>query len=363
MSSEGTTTAPADTPLAPPQGDTQQSSATTNVVPTTVEADAIAGGTENDSSYGDEVSQYSASVNSSVYNYVTRYGRTYHAYKEGKWCLPNDEQELDRLDVHHHLILTAMFEKLYMAPLPADFSGRVLDFATGTGIWCIDFADKHPGSHVIGNDLSPVQPGWVPPNVHFYIEDIEDDWTYGDDEKFDFIHGRFLAGAVQNWPKLMAQTYKHTKPGCWVEFQDWNTWLYSQDNTLPEESALNKFHQLACYSRHSQGYNQKPGPYLEEWLKEAGFVDVQVQKILLPLGPWPKDEHLKRVGAINHVQMMKAFEALCYGMLTTLPQDAGGPWTYEEIQVFLVEIRKDMSNRKIHSLYDFYVAWGRKPER
>lgn len=335
--------------------DLQQS----NAMNSGVEADTI---DENDSTYGDEVSRYSTSVNSSVYDYVTRNGRTYHAYKEGRWILPNDEQELDRLDVHHHLIQKAMHDKLYFAPLPESFAGRVLDLATGTGIWCIDFADVHPASHVVGNDLSPTMPGWVPPNVQFYVDDVEDEWTYGEDEKFDYIHGRYLAGAMQDWPKLLSRVYENTKPGCYAEFQDWNTLLYSQDKSLPPESALSRFHQLACHSRRSQGFDPQPGPRLEEWMKDAGFVDVEVRKILLPLGPWPKDEHMKELGAINHVQMMKGFEALCYGMLTHLPQDAGGPWNSDEIQVFLAQIRKDMTNKKIHSVYDFYVVWGKKPE-
>jgi methylase of polypeptide subunit release factors len=35
---------------------------------------------------------------------------------------------------------------------------NVLDFATGTGMWAIDFADKYPAASVIGTDLSPIQP-------------------------------------------------------------------------------------------------------------------------------------------------------------------------------------------------------------
>lgn len=28
-----------------------------------------------------------------------------------------------------------------------------------------DFGDNYPGCEVIGTDISPIQPGWVPPNV------------------------------------------------------------------------------------------------------------------------------------------------------------------------------------------------------
>lgn len=319
-------------------------------------------GDDTDSAYGDEISTYTASVRSSIYDYPERYGRTYHAYQEGRYTLPTDEAELDRLDIHHHLILRAMQSRLYFAPIPDDLAGRVLDIATGTGIWPIDFADMHPAATVIGNDLAPTQPTMVPPNVSFYIDDVEDNWNYPEREAFDFIHARFLAGAIADWPKLLRQCYAHTKPGGYVEFQDWNTWLYSQDGTLPAESALNKFHQMSCAGRHAQGYNMRPGPDLEQYFKDAGFVNIEVQKIRLPLGPWPKDKFTKEIGIINLVQMEKAVEAICLAVFTQLPPEAGGPWSWEAVQVFLADIRKDMRNKKIHGLYDFFVVHGRRPE-
>lgn len=54
-------------------------------------------------------------------------------------------------------------------------------------------ASQYPGAVVVGNDLSPIQPAWVPPNVDFFVDDYESDWL----EKmnaYDFIHSRNLAG-------------------------------------------------------------------------------------------------------------------------------------------------------------------------
>ena len=332
-----------------------------NTTDITAEIEPEIGQNDVDSTYGDEISIYSASLKSAIYDYPERYGRTYHAYKEGRYALPVDEVELDRLDIHHHLIRRAMRGMLYFAPLPTEFSGRVLDIATGTGIWPIDFADKHPAAYIVANDLAPTQPQFVPPNVHFYVDDVESDWTYEHHEAFDFIHARFLAGAIADWPKLMQRCYAHAKPGAYVEFQDWDTWLYSQDDTLPPDSALNKFHQMTCAGRHAQGFNMKPGPDLMKNLKDAGFVDLQVKKIRLPLGAWPRDKRIKEIGIINLLQMEQAIEAICLGVLTQLPAEAGGPWSWEEVQVFLVNIRNDLRNKKIHGHYDFYVAYGRKP--
>ena len=33
--------------------------------------------------------------------------------------------------------------------------------------------DLFPSSNILGVDLSPIQPEWVPPNVRFMVDDIE----------------------------------------------------------------------------------------------------------------------------------------------------------------------------------------------
>lgn len=65
---------------------------------------------------------------------------------------------------------------------------------------------------------------------------------------------------------------------------------------------------------------------------------------------------------MNLEQMDRAIQSVCLGVLTQLPEEAGGPWIYEAIQVFLSAIRNDMRDRRINGLYDFYVVWARRPE-
>lgn len=42
------------------------------------------------------------------------------------------------------------------------------------------------------------------------------------------------------------------------------------------------------------GLEPNPGVHLEGWLKDAGFEDVKVKKIPLPVGTWPADKRLVR---------------------------------------------------------------------
>lgn len=51
--------------------------------------------------------------------------------------LPNDENEQERLDIHHVLCKQTLHGKLLLAPIQSP--QRVLDLGTGTGIWAIEF--------------------------------------------------------------------------------------------------------------------------------------------------------------------------------------------------------------------------------
>ncbi|KAF4993763.1 hypothetical protein FGRMN_6237 [Fusarium graminum] len=130
-----------------------------------------------DSSVGDDIASSTQSISSSILSYRLENGRTYHRYKEGKYHLPNDQVENERLDLQHHLFLLTFGDRLGLAPpnradTPAK---RVLDLGTGTGIWVIDYADENPGAEIIGVDLSPIQPNFVPPNARFIIDDIDEE--------------------------------------------------------------------------------------------------------------------------------------------------------------------------------------------
>lgn len=81
-------------------------------------------------------------------------GPRYHAYKEGKYFMPNYEAEQDRMDMQHHTIFLAL-GRLSFCPIEKTI--RVLDLGCGTGIWATEFADLNPQAEIIGVDLSPIQ--------------------------------------------------------------------------------------------------------------------------------------------------------------------------------------------------------------
>jgi SAM-dependent methyltransferase len=292
-------------------------------------------------------------LNSSATKYKYENGRRYHAFKEGSYLLPNDEKENDRLDLLHHICTLRLEDRLHLAPI-GTHPQRILDLGTGTGIWAIEMGDAYPSATILGNDLSPIQPSMVPPNVKFEIDDIENEWVF--QTPFDFIHSRYLIAAIANWPKLVEQTFKHTKPGGYVEFLDSTMQLYSDDGSLPADSAINRWCSELIRGTALLGREPQPGPLLEGWIRNAGFENVHVRKIKLPVGTWPKDKRLKEVGAFNLMQFLDGLESMTLAIFTR----ALG-WSNDEITAFLVDLRKEFKNRNYHTQYDGYVVWAQKP--
>ncbi|KAF8250369.1 S-adenosyl-L-methionine-dependent methyltransferase [Wilcoxina mikolae CBS 423.85] len=175
-----------------------------------------------------------ASLTSSVNEYFHENGRRYHAYfGTDKNLQPTDETEQDRLDLHHEIFLLLLSGSLHAAPFSST-PHRILDVGTGTGIWPVDMADKYPSAEVIGVDLSPIQPAWIPPNCKFEVDDAENPWTYAPNS-FDLIHMRNLAQSIIDWPSLLSKAYTCTKPGGFTELCELGMIAHSDDNSIPED--------------------------------------------------------------------------------------------------------------------------------
>ena len=162
---------------------------------------------DTDSGYGEPSALSTASLHSSIFDYEEEYGRTYHAFRRGKYVMPNDDREQERMDIHYHAVRLAFEGRHYYAPLEQPTS--ILDVGTGTGIWAMDVADDFPGARVIGIDLSPIQPTAVPPNLEFQIMDADEPWDFN--ERFDLIHTRLMNGVSVSGSCSTKHTLRRTR--------------------------------------------------------------------------------------------------------------------------------------------------------
>ncbi|OBT54030.1 hypothetical protein VE04_03550 [Pseudogymnoascus sp. 24MN13] len=303
-----------------------------------------------DSLYGDSTT----SITSSILRGVDEHGRTYAAYGKSGYGMPIDGDELDRIDMKHRMYSMLLDEKLFLSPIGAS-PHRVLDLGTGSGIWAIDFADQFPSADVLGVDVAPIQPDWVPPNCHFEIDDVEEQFTYH--QKFDFIHSRDFLFSIKDWPRLVGQCYKQLVPGGYLELQCLLPVPNCDDDSAPPESGVPIFSTKVIEASQIVGWSLLEPNNFAKYLREAGFVNVVEKRYKVPTGPWPLSKRLKLIGAFEMQSLLQGASAFS---LMAFSKAFG--WTKEETEVFLVALRRDVKNLRYHTYYEFIVAYGQRPK-
>ncbi|KAF4462526.1 methyltransferase domain-containing [Fusarium albosuccineum] len=318
-----------------------------------------------------------ASITSSILKYRTILGRTFHSEQgDAHYWGANDERQNEAMDINHHCQTLCLDGNLHLAPLD-DGIKKAVDIGTGTGIWAIDFADQFPGCEVIGTDISPIQPSWIPPNLQFQIDDCTREWTF-EEGSLDYIHIRFLTGCIADWNALFKEAYRCLKPGGYLESMEPSGYIESDDNTIHEEDAMGQWGKIFVEGGKKIGrtFLVVQEEIQNKAMAEAGFVDIQqklykasiipsdcrahitwLTSVQSPIGGWPKDEKLREIGQYAQLVMEQDFEGLILFMTNVL-----GGWTREEIQVYVAHLRREIRSGKKHGWYWQKVVWARKPE-
>ncbi|KAH6879781.1 putative methyltransferase [Thelonectria olida] len=299
----------------------------------------------------------SASLSDSVQAFPEEFGRTYHAYRAGSYAFPNDAPEQERLELQGEAIKMLLGNKLFFAPLSHSNPPRtILDLATGVGDWAIQMGDQFPDSLIIGTDLSPIQPAEVPPNVHFYVEDSTDPWDFN--QKFDYIHTRFTCGCWSSFETQIAeQAFAALEPGGWFESQEIDGNICCDDNTLAPDGPLAVWSNDLITASEKLGRPAIVGINLKEIFERVGFVDVQQRIYKMPIGGWAKDQRLKEIGYMWGINVLDGVTGFSLQLFSKAFER-----TSAQIEVSLIDVRRDLTNHRIHAYMPAFIVWGRKPQ-
>jgi hypothetical protein len=163
--------------------------------------------------------------------------------------------------------------------------------------------------------------------------------------KFDFIHSRFMIGSFGDFPKIFNSCYENLNPGGWIEFQDYYAPFQCIDSSFTGTS-LEKWNHLLLEGLEKMGRNGRSAAKFRKQMEEAGFVDVVERKFALPGNPWAKGEKEKMLGLMQMTNILDGIHGMTVAMFTKILG-----WSVEQVEVFLVDVRKDLQNKDIHFYY------------
>ncbi|KAK1715242.1 methyltransferase [Colletotrichum lupini] len=215
--------------------------------------------------------------------------------------------------------------------------------------------DEYPEAEVTGIDLSPIQPPYVPANVAFIVDDAEAEWLHPENS-LDYVHVRNMGAAIKDWEKLLAQAFRALKPGGWIELQEMKWNFNCDDDTMSPDYALTKMMKLVWEGLGKFGIEADVADVNPKRIDDAGFINLvqDVQKV--PVGEWPKREDLKMIGAYCKAVLYDGIHGVTMGPLTR-----GLGWSAPEVEIFLIDVRKDLLNTGIHSYVFYHSVAGQKP--
>ncbi|PVH79675.1 S-adenosyl-L-methionine-dependent methyltransferase [Cadophora sp. DSE1049] len=279
---------------------------------------------------------------------------------EGTYFLPNHQSEQERLNLQRQIFLLSFNDKLALAPIAEKELKYVLDVGSGSGIWPVEFVtdatttEQHPKTQVLGLDISPCAPPFIPPNCTFEVHDAETEWLFP--QKFDYIHGRALMSCFHSPLSVIKSAFAALTPGGYLELQDCVAPWHSLDDTLVG-TTLWKFHQMTIAAAASLGRDVTQVVRYKAFFEEAGFVDVKEVHYQWPLGKWAKGEKMKKAGEMFREDMESVMGVLAERLLVR-----GAGMEKGEADEMVEAVRRDCRDGRVHAYMPGIVVYGRKSE-
>jgi hypothetical protein len=146
------------------------------------------------------------------------------------------------------------------------------------------------------------------------------------------------------------------KPGGWIELQELLYGVRCDDGTMTDNYMLAKWLGLLKQGLHIFGVDLLGPSMYSTYLKDAGYVNIEKRVFKVPIGDWAKNQTLKTIGIYNRSMLLDGLQGL-----SIKPFTKGLGWSVEDVEVFLIDVRRSLMDRSIHSYLTFQMCYGQKP--
>ena len=141
---------------------------------------------------------------------------------------------------------------------------------------------------------------------------------------------------------IMMSAFQQLKPGGWMEWQDYYPHLQAKDTTLAGTS-LERWSRMYIEAGQRLGRDMLAPRRYKQLMEEAGFINVVEEKLVIPGNPWPKGKDQKVMGVWQMTNFLEGVHAVSMTVFTK-----GLGMSPEEVELFLVDVRKDIRNLGVH---------------
>ncbi|KAF2128297.1 hypothetical protein P153DRAFT_423552 [Dothidotthia symphoricarpi CBS 119687] len=204
-----------------------------------------------------------------------------------------NESEVARLDKQHRIVLSAMPTQV-LAPIDLNTGGlRILDQATGSGIWLRDLRDTitpHIPNAYVGTDIETSyfpSATSIPSDMSYSSQSMTASWPTEWQNSFDLVHSRFALPGIGTHPlaDVVNNLIALVKPGGWIQFveMEWESW----DFGVAGQQLHHATKQLFATVSNGQGVDLRVK--LSSLLKDAGLIDIGEKVVGIQVGKSAKE--------------------------------------------------------------------------